>query len=86
MELQQYNYKVEYKPGKTHKNADAVSRRPNIYKNCNSIYIDELPLYEKLDICGNKIEELKKEQEADASSNHSSFKLGWDSTEPATTR
>jgi hypothetical protein len=65
MELQQYNYKIEYKPGKTHKNADAVSRRPNIDENCNSICIEELPLYEIIDICGNKIEELKKEQEAD---------------------
>ncbi len=44
MKLQQFNYKVEYKPGKTHKNADAVPRRPNIDENCNSICIEELPL------------------------------------------
>jgi hypothetical protein len=48
MELQQYNYKVEYKPGKTHINADAdaISRRPCTEDKCNSIYIDDLPSYE----------------------------------------
>jgi hypothetical protein len=65
MELQQYNYKAEYKPGKTHINADAISRRPCTENKCNSIYIDDLPLYEIIDICGDKIDDFKIGQVTD---------------------
>ena len=64
MELQQYHYKLEYKAGKTHVNADAISRRPEM-DSCNIIQIEDLPLYKVIDICGSKIDELRKEQEAD---------------------
>ena len=62
MELQEHNFKVEYKAGKKHVNADALSRIP---ERCNLLTTEDLPLYEVIDICGSKLDELKVEQEKD---------------------
>ena len=59
MELQEHNFKVEYKAGKKHVNADALSGIP---ERCNLITTEDLPFYEVIDICGSKLDELKVEQ------------------------
>jgi hypothetical protein len=62
MELREHNFKVEYKAGKKHVNADALSGIP---ERCNLITTEDLPFYEVIDICGSKLDELKVEQEKD---------------------
>jgi hypothetical protein len=47
MELRQYNYKEEYKKGKTHKNADAVSKRPHISENSIPFVTKKYPCTEQ---------------------------------------
>jgi hypothetical protein len=52
MELQQYNFQVEYKAGSKHVNADALSRMPK-QEQCYRIHQDDLTLYEVIDITSN---------------------------------
>jgi hypothetical protein len=75
MELPEHNFKVEYKAGKKHVNADALSRMP---ERCNLKTTEDLPLYELIDIFGSKLDELKVEQEKDEekASSFNSFTSG----------
>jgi len=67
--IQQYDFEIIYRGGKSHGNADGLSRRPCVEKSCN--YCNKTELKEKEKIAriilgGNNLENWRKEQLEDA--------------------
>jgi len=67
--IQQYDFEITYRGGKSHSNADGLSRRPCIEMSCN--YCNKTELKEKEKIAriilgGNNLESWRKEQLEDA--------------------